>query len=65
MLKKELKSMIELYGKKKTQEKLLKKIKTLSSKIAKAPTIYHAIDIEHELMDTQAMLKWLKTDVPL
>tara|TARA_A100001201_G_C4085925_1_gene200474 strand:+ start:1055 stop:1219 length:165 start_codon:yes stop_codon:yes gene_type:complete len=52
--------MIENHGKKKTREILLEQLEDLNQKMRLATNIYHAIDIEHDMLDIKSMLRWLK-----
>lgn len=60
MLRQKLKEMVTKYGKKETENLLNKELQKLMEDMRKATNIYHAIDIEHDILDRQAMLKWLK-----
>jgi hypothetical protein len=60
MLRQKLKTLIKNHGKKKTKQILLQQLEELNQKIRLATNIYHAIDIEHDILDIQSMLKWLK-----
>ena len=60
MLRQKLNNMVENHGKKKTKEILLKELEALNQKMRSATNIYHAIDIEHDMLDIKSMLKWLK-----
>ena len=51
--------MIKEYGRAMTKQIILEEIANLQQKITKAPTIYSAIDIEHDILDRKSMLKWL------
>ena len=62
MLRKQLNSMIEEHGKVETYKILIKKIEKLQEKMRGSTNIYHAIDIEHDILDCQAMLRWLKEE---
>lgn len=64
MLKKRLRNMIKESGRSATKKMILKEISDLQRKMLKASNIYLAIDIEHDILDRQSMLKWLnKKDV--
>lgn len=60
MLRQKLNNMIENHGKKKTREILLEQLEDLNQKMRLATNIYHAIDIEHDMLDIKSMLRWLK-----
>lgn len=60
MLRQKLKRMVDRHGKAKVREMINDKLKQLALNMRQASNIYHAIDIEHEIMDQEAMLKWLK-----
>ena len=60
MLRKKLNNMVEVHGKKKTREILLKELDDLEQKMRLATNIYYAIDVEHDRLDIESMLKWLK-----
>ena len=62
MLRIKLRQMIKEHGKVMTHQILLKEIKELNERMRKAFDIYTAIDIEHEILDRQAMIKWLKQE---
>lgn len=59
MLRNELREMVKEFGKAMTRQMLLEQISKLQEKMRTATTIYHAIDIEHDILDRQSMLKWL------
>ena len=52
--------MVQQHGKKKTKQLIDNELKELAEKMRRATNIYSAIDIEHDILDRQAMLKWLK-----
>lgn len=60
MLERKLRNMVKEHGRVATRQTLLEKIEKLNKQMLKAPGIYHAIDIEHDILDCQTMLKWLK-----
>lgn len=60
MLRQKLNNLVKDHGKKKTKEILLQELEDLNQKMRLATNIYHAIDIEHDMLDIQSMLKWLK-----
>ena len=62
MLRQKLKQMIKQYGKVMTHQILLEEVEKLNEQMRKALDIYYAIDIEHELLDRQAMIRWLKEE---
>jgi DNA polymerase III delta prime subunit len=63
MLRKKLKQMIEQHGKTKTKKLINEELAKLNEKMRSATNIYQAIDIEHDILDQKAMLKWLKKNV--
>ena len=60
MLKATLQKMITKHGKRETKKIINKELKNLNEQMRKASNIYTAIDIEHDILDRQSMLKWLK-----
>jgi len=60
MLKRKLREMIKEHGRVVTKQILLEEIIQLQERIARASNIYLAIDIEHDLLDCQSMVKWLE-----
>ena len=60
MLRQKLKQMVQEHGKRKTKKIINQELENLALKMRQANNIYVAIDIEHEILDRQSMLKWLK-----
>ena len=63
MLKTKLKEMIDQHGKAKTEKIINDELTRLNEKMRSATNIYQAIDIEHDILDQKAMLRWLKKHV--
>jgi hypothetical protein len=61
-LKQKLNKMIKQYGKPITHQILLEQIESLNIQMRKTLNIYHGIDIEHEILDRQSMIQWLKEE---
>lgn len=58
-MKKKLRQMIKEFGRVMTKQIILEEILELQQKMSRASNIYLAIDIEHDILDRQSMLKWL------
>ena len=61
-LKKKLKSMIVKHGKIKTRKILKQEIQEFNVRMRQATNIYIGLEIEHEILDREAMLRWLEED---
>lgn len=62
MLKNKLHQLIAENGKVETYKILLNKLKLYRSQMIKANSINECLDIEHNILDTQTMIKWLKQE---
>ena len=61
-LRRKLREMIKEHGRVLTHQILLEEIEKLNQQMRQALNIYYAIDIEHEILDHQAMIRWLKEE---
>lgn len=60
MLKRKLQVLIAKNGTVETYKLLLNKLKIFRAQMIKANSIDECLEIEHEIQDTQAMIKWLE-----
>lgn len=62
MLKQKLRLLIAENGKVETYKILLKRLESYQAQMIRANSIDQGLDIEHNIQDTQTMIKWIEEE---